>query len=472
MNFIYIDLALLAIFCILSAIFLYKKRHNLKREGLFFLYKTKFGLKFMDNFSKKFSKQLRVISYISITFGYLAMLAMVALLIDNIIILIKMPIITNAPPIMPIIPYAPQIFKVSALPNFYFIHWIIILAIMAITHEFAHGIFSRHINVKVKSSGFGFLGLLPLAFVEPDEKALAKKKKKDQLAMLSAGSFSNFVFFILFAIIFIIFLALSFHATTPLYGSTTINASQIEAIQINQNNYSLNELNSDILSNKLIPDKSIVYTSSNSYILTKSLINQQTTALLNPANSSIIVYYNAPLINANIQGEILEINGFKYSDPKAFSFLNSTVPSQQIEIKTDKSTYNIVAIPNPNNISKGFIGINYRSPSTTLAERLQTWVLGMKNPFMAYAPFNQDAFSFISVFMFWLIILLFAIATFNMLPFGFLDGGKFFFLTMLGLTKSKKHAEFWYKIASVLVLLIILAMVVVWVWRKYLIGLF
>jgi membrane-associated protease RseP (regulator of RpoE activity) len=468
----YIDLGLLVVFCILISIFLYKKRHNIKREGFFFLYKSKFGLKFMDNFSKKFHKQLNTIAYISITFGYFAMVAMVALLIYNIFVLIKMPVITNAPPIMPVIPYAPQIFKIQGLPNFYFIDWIIILAIMAITHEFAHGIFSRQAKVKVKSSGFGFLGPLPLAFVEPDEKALSKKKKKDQLAMLSAGSFSNFVFFIIFGLIFVLFLSLSFHATTPLYGGALINTSQIESIQIGQTNYTLSEINSTILSNKLIPDKNIVYTSNGSYILTKSLITQQSSSLLKPVNQTIVAYYNAPFINANIQGEILEINDLKYSDPKIFSMLNSTVPGQQIEIKTTKDTYTLTASQNPTNSSKGFIGMNYRSPPKTFAEKLQSWAMSMNNPFMSYEPFNSDIFSFISIFMFWLIMLLFAISTFNMLPFGFLDGGKFFYLTMLGITKSKKHSEFWYKIASLIVVLIIVAMVFVWLWRMYLFKIF
>ena len=471
MNFIYIDLGLLALFCIFSAIFLYKNKHKVKREGFFFLYKTKFGLKFMDNFSKKFHKQLKVISYLSITFGYFAMLIMVALLVYNLLVLIKMPVITNAPPIMPVIPYAPQIFKIQGLPNFYFIHWIIILAIMAITHEFAHGILARHIKVKVKSSGFGFLGPLPLAFVEPDEKAMSKKKKKDQLAMLSAGSFSNFIFFIIFGLIFLLFLSLSFYATTPLYSGAIINTSNINFITIDQTNYSLNELKNINLN--ILSEKSIVYTENSSFILTKDLFSQQYQNISNPKNKTIIAYYNAPLINTDVKGEILEINRIKATDPAAFTFLvNHTAPGQVIDIKTTKDTYKIIADENPTNSSKGFIGISHRKLAKSFSEKLQEDVLGIKNPFMAYEPFNRDIFPFLSVFMFWLVMLLFAIATFNMLPFGFLDGGKFFYLTMLGLTKSKKSAETGYKIASLIIVLLILAMVFVWLWRIYLFKIF
>jgi membrane-associated protease RseP (regulator of RpoE activity) len=469
MNFFYIDLALLIFFCIFVTIFLYKNKKKVKREGLFFLYKTKHGLKFMDNFSKRFSKQLKVISYISITFGYVAMIAMIALLIDNVVLLAKMPEVIKAPPIMPVIPYAPQIFKVPNLPNFYFIHWIIIIAILAITHEFAHGIFARLYKIKVKSTGFGFLGPLPLAFVELDDKQMAKKKNKAQLSVLSAGSFSNFVFLIIFGLIFLLILSVSFHATTPLYAGTMINATEIKTININQLNYSLSEIK-DL--NLIIPEKITVYTENQSFILTKDLFLEEKSSLIKPENQTVIVYYNAPLINADIKGEILEINGIKTTDKEIFNMFNHTSPGQEIDIKTTKDTYRIIAAQNPGNSSKGFIGISYRPESTSFIGKIQDNLMRMKNPFMNYESFNKDIFSFISLLFFWLLMFLFAVSTLNMLPFAFFDGGKFFFITMLALTKSKKKAELSYKIANIFIILIILAMMLVWAYRMWLFKLF
>ena len=46
-------------------------------------------------------------------------------------------------PLMPLIPYVDTIFKVSFLPPFYFTYWIVVLAIVAIVHEFSHGIFAK-----------------------------------------------------------------------------------------------------------------------------------------------------------------------------------------------------------------------------------------------------------------------------------------------------------------------------------------
>ena len=160
MEFIYYDLIFLVLFTIFVVLFLYRHITKIEKEGIFFLYKTKFGIKFINRFSKKFKKPLEVISYIVITFGYLAMTAMVVLLVISTIIILKLPqaVAAKAPPVIPFLPYIPQVFKIPGLPNFYFIQWLIIIIIIAITHEFAHGIFARLNKVKIKSTGFGFLG--------------------------------------------------------------------------------------------------------------------------------------------------------------------------------------------------------------------------------------------------------------------------------------------------------------------------
>ena len=76
----------------------------------------------------------------------------------------------KVPPIMPLVPYLPQAFKLSFLPDFYFITWILVLAIIAISHEFAHGIFMRRYGIKIKSTGFGFFpSQVPLS-LDPMQK--------------------------------------------------------------------------------------------------------------------------------------------------------------------------------------------------------------------------------------------------------------------------------------------------------------
>ena len=99
---------------------------------------------------------------------------------------------------MPLIPYLPSIFKISFLPPFYFTYWILAIAIIAIFHEFAHGIVAKRYGIRIKTTGFGFLGPFLAAFVEPDEKQMQKKSKFQQITVLSAGTFTNLILSLLF----------------------------------------------------------------------------------------------------------------------------------------------------------------------------------------------------------------------------------------------------------------------------------
>ncbi len=69
--------------------------------------------------------------------------------------------------------------------------WIITIAIILIPHEFMHGVIARMEKVKLKSVGLLLLAIFPGAFVEPDEKQLAKKGIWPRLRVFAAGSFIN-----------------------------------------------------------------------------------------------------------------------------------------------------------------------------------------------------------------------------------------------------------------------------------------
>ncbi|GAJ11012.1 unnamed protein product, partial [marine sediment metagenome] len=145
MSLMVYDLALLALFILFVAIFLYRKRKNLKKEGLLFLYRTSWGIKLINKVGKKYKKTLNFLSYISIGTGYLLMIGILYLVGKIIYLYVAYPQIVRAikvPPIMPLLPYIDKIVPNLGLPPFYFTYWIIIIAIIAITHEFAHGIFA------------------------------------------------------------------------------------------------------------------------------------------------------------------------------------------------------------------------------------------------------------------------------------------------------------------------------------------
>jgi membrane-associated protease RseP (regulator of RpoE activity) len=71
--------------------------------------------------------------------------------------------------------------------------WVAIICAIAV-HEGAHGVIARNRGMKVKSSGLLFFLVIPVgAFVDVDEKQLAKAKSKDSLRVMAAGVGGNIV---------------------------------------------------------------------------------------------------------------------------------------------------------------------------------------------------------------------------------------------------------------------------------------
>ena len=115
----------------------------------------------MDKLSKLSPKTLNVIGIVGIIVGFVGMIFMFATLLQMTLKLVFQP--TAAPGLVPVLPGV----KVSPLlPVLSFWHWIIIIFIVALVHEFSHGIFARLYNIKIKSSGFAFLGPIPAVFNE------------------------------------------------------------------------------------------------------------------------------------------------------------------------------------------------------------------------------------------------------------------------------------------------------------------
>ena len=236
MNVIIYDITLLVAFVIFIGIFLYRKKKNLKKEGLLFLYRTSWGIRLINRIGKRFKKTLNVLSYVAVGLGYLLMGTMIYLFGKIVWLYILNPEIVRAikiPPIMPLIPYLPQVFKLDFLPPFYFTYWIIIIAIVAVVHEFAHGIFAAHGEVKIKNTGFGFFPFFfPIflaAFVELDEKKMQTKKIFSQMSVLAAGTFANILTAILFFGIMWLFFVLSF---SPAGVTFDVNGIQVYTYSI------------------------------------------------------------------------------------------------------------------------------------------------------------------------------------------------------------------------------------------------
>ncbi len=284
------DLLLAIVFYLLLLIFYFFNKNKFEVKGrILFIYRTKLGLKLMDKIAKKFGFVLRPLAYVSTIVGFLGMAFIFYILIKGTFSLIFVP---NAQPALaPVLPGV----KVDGLPTLGFWHWIISIFIVAVIHEFSHGVFARLYNLKVKNSGFLFLGPILGAFVEPDEKKLEKVEKKKQLAIMSAGPFSNIV------LAGLVFLLISF-VSMPLQEKIL----DFDGIEVN----------------KLIPG------------------------------------FPAEKANIPLPFELISINGEKIKDVNHFvSITDKIKPNERITLGTSEGEFSLTTDKNPEEPERGYIGI-------------------------------------------------------------------------------------------------------------------
>jgi len=470
MNLIIYDIVLLILFLLFISLFLYRNRKNLKRQGLLFLYRTGWGIKLINKIGKKYKKTLNFLSYVSIGIGYLLMIGILYLVGKIVYLYVAYPQIVKTikvPPIMPLIPYLPQVFKLDFLPPFYFTYWIIILAIIAITHEFSHGIFAALNKVKIKKTGFGFFPFfLPIflaAFVELDEKQMQKKSKFSQMAVLSAGTFANILTAILFFIIMWLFFSMAFTPAGVVfdeYAYTVVGIAGITSI----NNITIENATYDKVV-KLLNDKGLnkIKTENGSYVATKEFLEKQQ----NVYNYTFL-YYDSPAINAGIEETITEIDGVSITGLKKFQeVLSEYSPGDKIILKTETKEkikeYEIVLGENPENKTLPYLGVGFADKGTSgIIGKIVNMLSSFKESNIYYKA-NFAVAWFIYNLLWWLVLISVSVALINMLPVGIFDGGRFFYLTILALTKSKKKAEKSFKFITQFFLFLLLVLIVFWI---------
>jgi hypothetical protein len=256
------------------------------------LWKTKFGLKFMDKISSKYRELVKLIGYCFVGFGFAGMI----FISINILIMLFNLFITpkeTSQGVALVLPFT----HIPGLGYLSFWHFIIVIFITALIHEFAHGIVARAHNVPIQSSGLGVFSLLipifPLAFVEPNEKKLVKEPDIVQYSIFSAGPMIN----IIFAVIVALILA---YAVTP--------------------------------------------------------IENNITHPIGFSFSGLMANYSAEQAGMKAGMIINSINGKEVLDYQNFSDVIGVLkPGQELTIGTLNGTFNVVTKPSPDNPEKGFI---------------------------------------------------------------------------------------------------------------------
>lgn len=479
------DITFLVLFTLFVVIFLYKRRKNLKREGPMYLYRTQIGVRFINHVGKKYKKTLKVLSYLVIVSGYLLMIAMMYLLWQLIYIYLLRPDIVQQvkiPPLMPLIPYLPEAFNISFLPPFYFTYWIIAIAVIAIFHEFAHGIFAKRFGVRIKSTGFGFLGPFLAAFVEPDEKQMESKSKYQQITILSAGTFFNLILGILFFLLLAVFFVMAYQPAGAMFNTYTPGIVEIGSIGmlggINITNPS-NEGLLEIIEKNNLTDNLVLGINGNTLKFTKIIAGgkiyyitiDSLNAQLKQERDQVALFYDLPAINAGLKGAIIKIDNERIGDREDLvRVMENYNPRDRIKITTKDTEkeeileYEIELAEDPGGSGRGVIGISFSTAkSTKLIGQVIEFFNFFKKPGTNYEPkFNADLIIFIYNLILWLALINISVALINMWPVPIFDGGRMFMLTVWAITRSERVGKIVFKIIAYLILGSLLLLMIGW----------
>lgn len=465
MSILLYDLGFLVIFTLAIALFLYKRKQKLTKDGWMYLYKTKVGLEVIDYLGTKNKKLLKISSYIIVATGYVLMGLMVWLLVSTVKLFFN-PAIVQAikiPPLMPLIPYLPGLFKVSWLPPFYFTYWIVAIALIAIFHEGFHGIFARFYNVRIKSTGWGFLGPFLAFFVEQDDKQMQKKKIFPQLTILSAGVFANILLGIVFFVIMILFFNLAYAPVGVNFNTYTYTIAPVGSFVLTNNT----------LESSLGNNYTQAIYDNNIYLIDQDSLNN-----LDKSNYTLL-YQSQPAIMNDLRGYITSINNQNtQSLDDISSVLGKLSPGDSVEIKTKYTNssgslvelnFNLILGADYTNTSKAVIGIGHlQYQNSGFKSILVKMFYSFKDPVLEYEPKSNPEFTLFIYNLFWWIVLInFSVALTNMLPMGIFDGGRFYYLTLLAITKKKKLSENIFKWTTKLILLIFLLLMLLWAWAIF-----
>jgi membrane-associated protease RseP (regulator of RpoE activity) len=465
-GFLFYDLVFLVVFTLWVVWFLYTRKSNLKREGIIYLYRTSLGIKFIDYVGKKYRKLIGVSQYVAVTLGFALMGAILFLLSFTLYTYVKFPQITQvvkAPPLLPLIPYFPALFGLeSFFPPLYFTYWIVAILIVAVVHEFSHGIFAKFHGLNIKSTGFAFLGPILGAFVEPDETEMLKKGKFAQMSILSAGVFANIITTLIFFVLLWLTFSFAFVPAGVLihsYPSGYIEVGNIQRVN-------------DVLfygefDNLLDEETTVIDTEQGKYLVPTASLREQLEIIGEDLETSRInVFLDAPAIRNEVVGAISGIDGVEIKSLEDLdSALGSKSPGDVVNVETITSegneNYEVTLDAHPTNPERAFLGINLNSGPTEGFRGFISNTLFFKDSALHYEELNKPLVFFYYLFW-WIVIINFFVALFNMLPVGILDGGRFFYLTILGITGSEKATKIVYKILFYSIMLIFFGLMFSW----------
>lgn len=304
---LFFEISALSVFLVFLLGFLLVKRKQLVVQKILFpvfyliMLRTNAGISWMDRISEKYREWVKLFGYCSIGVGFIGMIYISLSILFFIFGLIFSPEIEQQG-VSLVLPFT----NIPGVGYLSFTHWIVALFVLAVIHEFSHGVVARAHNIKVTSTGFAvfsvFLPLIPAAFVEPDEKQLRKQKDVVQYSVYAAGPISNLV------LAFLIALAFPFAA--------------------------------DITNSTLSPFEDVVSVAAG---FSFTVLENATYPAYQSGLSSTVLQ--------NVNGKTVDA----YSD--FYKEMVAVKPGDSVALGTAAGTYTITAIASPTDPERGFLGI-------------------------------------------------------------------------------------------------------------------
>lgn len=298
---------------VILLLFLNRKKFEFQAK-IIALYRTKFGVNFINKYAEKHRELLKLLGYIGIGVGFVGMIFALWMIGHGLFTLFAQP---EAPAtfslVVPGVNIPGSAFRIPL--------WVIIpLFIVVVIHESGHGLVAKAHKIMIKNTGFVFFGPIAGAFVEPDEKALAKKDDVVEYSVFAAGPFAN----ILTAVIVTLILSFIFIPLVP------------------------------------IPFAGNTGSLTSPYGFSATAIPEGLPA----ANAGLVAGAVYDTVNGVHVNSTLDLYGV----------MSSVTPGQNITIGNSTHMYMLTTVDHPDDPLRGYIGITGIQTVTRIADGVSPWV--------------------------------------------------------------------------------------------------
>ncbi len=444
------------LFIIIIAVLLFRDRRNVRREGgIFFLRRTQRGKKFLTSLGSRHKKFWKQLGNIAILSGFVMSVWMTWMMAVQLQLIASgaVPKEASGGILLPSLTGEPMLGRGFILVPFWY--YIIALSVILVAHEGMHAMLGITAKVKLKSIGWGLLAVLPLGFVEPDEKQVEKKKSMEQLRFFAAGSFGNFIV----AGVSLLLLAFAFN---PMFASNGVfyralvaghpaEQANMTGYIIGIDGYAINSTENLSKALEIIgPNKTVAITTVN---ITENgseglKFTLETVPEPEPQFKPGIFTGAFALLEYMIPGAIdfaanplwapqkRDWYSIKH-DISMWTYLGNSYPALRQRAIDNIEFLQAKLLQHPR---RGYIGIAYTGN-----------VQGLKPGYEAFS----ESISFFGGLLYWLFLLNFGVGAFNLLPMKPLDGERMWRLVLQRFAKKKAAKIMNY--VSIAILFLILA---------------